>query len=345
MSTDTTTTDSTTTDSTTTDTTDTTASSTDTGYFKDTINTSDSRSQDTLALSTAADAVSVIDAFRSSSATSPWTSLDRTKVADRLTQIVQNPRTISQGSLNLCGPAAFFNVVASRHPVAVAQAATTLFDTGAADLGGLHIAPKSDLISTDYSSMVSKMTHGVTEQADWMLLGALRNSTAVFWQPDWRGNPDQELAGMTRPEEMASWFNATGFFSKVNDGGKWATNPGIPNAENLPTYPGNDNAILINTNLLGAAQKATPTADPGEKPTLSPAGFDSDHSFLLDMFPNHWVVLVSEVGGGLYADPSGGYYVTLSIWTWGDTYTDLWVPQKDFIANYYGAVTTFLKQP
>lgn len=263
-----------------------------------------------------------------------------------LEEIVRNPRVISQGSLNLCGPAAFFNIVASRHPVAVAQAATSLFDTCAADLGGLHIAPKSDLVSTNYANMVPKMTNGVTPQADYMLLGALRNSTEVFWQPNWRGNPDQELAGMTRPEELASWLNSPGFFSQVRDGGKWASNPGIPNAQNLPTYPGNDNAILVNTNLLAAAQKATPTADPGEKPTLSPAGIDSaDHTFLLSAFPNHWVILVSEVGGGLYADPSGGYYVTLSIWTWGNTYTDLWVPQKDFVDNYYGAVTTFLKSP
>lgn len=320
------------------------ATSTDTGYFKDTINVSDSRSQDTLQLSSPADALTAISTFRSSTATSPWTSLDRGQVADRLEKIVTDPRSIYQGSLNLCGPAAFFNIVASRHPVAVAQAAGTLFDTGAADLGGLHIAPKSDLISTDYASMVPKMTNGVTAQADWMLLGALRNSTEVFWQPDWRGNPDQELAGMTRPEELASWLTATGYFSTVRDGGKWASNPGIPNAQNLATYPGNDNAILINTNLLAAAKKYLGT-DSNNQPQLSDPHIDNaDHTFLLSSFPNHWVILVSEVAGGLYADPSGGYYVTLSIWTWGSTYTDLWVPQKDFIDNYYGAVTTFLKQ-
>jgi hypothetical protein len=320
--------------------------STDTGYFKDQIEVHDTRKLDTFQLSTCDDAVAVIDAFRASCETSPWKCLDRSQVADRLEEIIRDPRSIRQGSLNLCGPAAFFVVLTSRHPVAVANAATTLFDKGAADLGGLHLAPTSDLVTANYASMVPKMTDGVTTQAEWMLLGALRNTTNVFWQPNWRGDPSQELAGMTRPEELASWFNSTGFFTRVKDGGRWATNPGIPNAESLPTYQGYDNCILVNTNLLAAAQKAAQPSDPGERPTLTPAGIDSeDGSFLLNIFPNHWVVLLNEVSGGLYADNKGGYYVTLSIWSWGRPYLDLWVSTKDFVDNYYGAVTTFVQTP
>jgi hypothetical protein len=315
----------------------------DTGFFVDDIDLNDTRKQDTVAYSTSADAIAVVDAFRSSTASSPWTSLDRTQVADRLTQIVSEPRVIAQGSLNLCGPAAFFNIVALRHPLAVAEAATSLFDTGSANIGGLHIEPSSALTSADYAAMVTLMVHGITPQADWMLLGALRNTTNVFWQPAWRGDPDQELAGATRPEELASWLRSTGLFTSVVDGGKWASNPGIPNAENLATSVGNDNALLINTNLLAAAMVAVATPA-GQPPTLRSAGIDSaDHTFLLSAFPNHWVTLLNGIASSPYPDPQGGHYVLLSLWTWGRSYLSLWVPQRDFLDNYYGAVNAFVQ--
>jgi hypothetical protein len=280
----------------------------------------DQRGADTVQLSSIDDAVAIIETFRSSTATSPWNSLERGKVADRLEEIVRNPRVITQGALNLCGPAAFFNIVAGRHPVAVAQAATALFDTGACDIGGLHIAPKSDLTSVSYSDVLAKMGSSPAPQAEWMLLGALRNTTNVFWQPDWKGDPSQELAGLTRPEELASWFTATGFFAKVSDGGKWASNPGIPNAENLSLAAGTDNAVLINTNLLAATGQTT-----------------IDNSFILSSFPNHWVTLLSDV----VADTTNKV-VNVSFWTWGTPLLGLSIPQQAFLDNYYGAVTTTL---
>lgn len=280
----------------------------------------DERGADTFQLSTVDDAVAAIETFRSSTATSPWVSLDRATVADRLEEIVRNPRVITQGALNLCGPAAFFNIVTGRHPCAVAQAATALFDTGACDLGGLHIEPKSDLTSANYADMLAKMRGSPSPQAEWMLLGALRNTTNVFWQPDWKGNPDQELAGMTRPEELAGWFRSTGYFDSVDDGGRWATNPGIPNAMNLQLFTGWDHAILINANLLAAAGQGT-----------------IDNTFILRSFPNHWVTLLSEV----IPDESKNA-VTVSFWTWGTTLLSLSIPQQTFIDNYYGAVTTKL---
>src|SRR5258706_1531570 len=109
----------------------------------------DERATDTQTVSTQANAVEIINQFRSSMASSPWVSLNRTEVADRLTTIVNNPRAIYQGALNLCGPAAFFNIVASRDPVSVAQCATSLFDSGSGTIGSLKIEPKPDLISAD----------------------------------------------------------------------------------------------------------------------------------------------------------------------------------------------------
>lgn len=314
------------------------------GDFDDSLDTADLRAQDSIQLSSVSDAIAIVEAFRSSTATSPWTSLARSDVADRLEAILKDPRSINQGSLNLCGPAAFFNIVTARHPVAVARCATSLFDTGAGDLGGLHLAPNSALVSANYGDMLTRMqTAGsVAAQADWMLLGSLRNTTNVFWQPSFRGDPTQELAGMTRPEELASWLTSTGIFASVVDGGKWATNPGIPNASNLPTSQGTDNALLINTNLLAAAKvAASATVAAGQAPQLTPANLDTqNNSFIMSMFPNHWVTLLSEVVSTPYTDPNGGKYVTLSVWTWGQAHLSLWLTQADLLNNYYGAVTT-----
>lgn len=125
---------------------------------------------------------------------------------------------------------------------------------------------------------------------------------------------------MSRPEELASWFTSTGFFSSVVDGGRWATNPGIPAAESLRLLPGMDNAILINTNLLA-----------------SPLQTMVDRTFILSSFPNHWITLLSEV-----VVDTAGKVVHVSFWTWGQSFLALQIPLQDFLDNYYGAVTTKL---
>jgi len=74
----------------------------------------------------------------------PWRELDRCHVADGLQAIVTDPCTgvgLNQAMLPLCGPVAWWNVVASRHPVAVAQAGVDLYEKGQAMLGGLLVKP------------------------------------------------------------------------------------------------------------------------------------------------------------------------------------------------------------
>lgn len=288
----------------------------------------DERAEDTLTLSSADDAKAIVEAFRSSGATGPWTNVDRTAYADRLAAVLADPRVITQGALNLCGPAAFFNIVAGRHPVAVAQGAAALYESGKCDIGGLHIEAKSDLLAADYTAMVAAIqakSDVVAPPADYVLLGALRNATNPFWQPDWKGNPDQELAGMTRPEELAAWFRATGFFATVTDGGKWATNPGIPSAMNLSCAAGTDNALLVNANVLASVGLT-----------------GVDNSFILRSFPNHWVVLRTEIIVDVTPAADGTPVIDTGIWTWGASSLGLKFPQQLFADNYYGAVTTVL---
>ena len=93
--------------------------------------------------------------------------------------------------------------------------------------------------------------------------------------------------------------------------------------ESLPP----DIALLINTNLIRAAQ-----------------GRPNTGSLLTNAFPNHWVVLVSEI----ILDETNRR-VFLPIWTWGGVLQSFFegqsrnmlvVPLQAFIDNYYGSVVT-----
>jgi hypothetical protein len=288
---------------------------------------SDQRAQDTEMVSKISDALPLIEAFRGSDTVSPWTSLDRNAVADRLTEIVNEPRVIQQGQLNLCGPAAFFIQVAARDPVSFATFAVALFDNGSAQIGNLSVAPDAELIAADYADMLQKMAGSPSPQADWMLLGSLRNSTNVFWQGGWHGDPDQELAGMTRPEELASWMTQSAVYASVDDRGRWASNPGLPDALDLKPFPGTDIALLIHANLISISR-----------------GNPTDDNVLLSRFPNHWVVLLSEVLVNVMVNPDTQEpidQVSFRVWTWGGV-EDIKVTKNDFIANYFGAVISKL---
>ncbi|MEO8627229.1 MAG: hypothetical protein ABI612_03895 [Betaproteobacteria bacterium] len=293
----------------------------------------DKRAADTERKSTFDDAKAIVDNFAASTESAAWATLDRATVAQRLSELVtltddqqyaspsSGPRSLKQGGMNLCGPAAFFQSALGRDPVAVMQFATDLFNVGSASIGALTISPGRDLLDADFTAMSAK--GNTSSQAEWMLLGALRNSTDVFWQGSWEGDPDQRLAAMTRPEELADWMKRSEIWSSVEDHGKWATNPGIPNALNLTLAPGTDIAWLINTNLIAKSKLVDSKASTAVKP---------DDSFLLSSFPDHWVVLLNEPL--LNAVDNNVMY---SIWSWGQRYW-LSAPQPDFVDNYYGAV-------
>ncbi|RQS71532.1 hypothetical protein DID96_12395 [Burkholderia sp. Bp8963] len=293
----------------------------DASYFTDGEQLSDfmkdMRAADTLTKSSRDDAHQLVDTFRAADGAGAWRSLSRDAVAKRLDDVVDNPRSIQQGHLNLCGPASVMCCWAARDPVAFVNYATVLFETGKSSIGTLAIQPSDALLNQDLSTLGDTGT----DPADWMFLGALRNTTNVFWQPAWVGDPQQTLAGMTRPEEVAAWMTATGIYSRVRNEGNWATVAGLPHAMDIDLAEGTDVILLINVSLLAAADSSVPF----------------DRTFLLNQFPNHYVVLLSGVVPQLNGD-----IVLLSVWTWGNNKVDLKVPKQAFIDNYYGAVIASL---
>lgn len=285
----------------------------------------DTRANDTRTVSDIDAARDVIAAFRDGEGSGSWIGLDRTEVADRLRDLIDNPRLIRQGALNLCGPAALLLMWNSRDPLGFATFATTLYESGS-DLGSLAIAPKDALLAQDYSNL-STGTYG----ADWMLLSAIRNTDQPFWQSSWVGDPQQTLAGLTRPEELADWLRATGIYDQVSDEGNWASPAGIPHATGIEFREGRDVALLINTNLLHDARRSAAAID---------------DQFLLNLFPNHYIVGLNNISVAVMDGPAGEDGVPkfrkddvlLSIWSWGENSFDLAVPPQSFLDNYYGAV-------
>lgn len=298
--------------------------STDSGWFTDTQDLgafmTDMRAADTRTVSSLDDARSLLTEFAARSDVSPWTSLDRSDVADRLQELVVSPRSVQQGALNLCGPATFMCMWTARDPVGFATYATQLFETGVGQIGSLEVRPGNDLLTQDFAAMLGRMGGNPTRAADWMVLGALRNQADAFWQGSWTGDPTQQLAGLTRPEELTSWLQATGIYAQVHDQGNWVSPAGLPQAEGLMFTEGTDVALLIHLNLINTAE---------HKP--------KDSDFLLSQFPDHYVMLLNEVVADVSSD-----VVHLSVWTWGENKLDLAVPRQAFIDNYYGSVTAVL---
>jgi hypothetical protein len=253
---------------------DTIPSKTDTGWFDDAEQLGtfmeDQRIVDTRMSSSFDDAQSIISDFAASEESGAWSPLDGATVAERLVTLIAPAsggdagtgyRSLAQAGLNLCGPAALLMMAMGRDPAAVARYATELFDTGTGSLGNFSVSASEELLGTDFSDVSSRGS--ISSQAEWMMLSAIRNATEAFWQPEWTGDPDQELAGMTRPEELADWMRQTGIWSSVEDNGRWASNPGIPDATSIGMFEGTDTAVLIHVNLIKESSIAD--GDPAAK--------------------------------------------------------------------------------
>jgi hypothetical protein len=292
----------------------------------------DTKGGDKKRFSTIADARSLVEEFRSRTAESAWPSLDRSNVADRLLELIGPEsgddsstsdvagRAMQQGSMNLCGPAAFFHLVIKRDPLMFATYATQLFDFGTASLGTLQVVPGDDIVKADYSSFLPRMTNGICPQADWMALGALRNSTNAFFTGSFHGDPTQELSAGTTPAELAHWLVQTGLYLSVKNQANWMQSVGIPHAEGLSLSEGVDVLPLINANLINKARN-----------------LPSDTNWPLTEFPNHWVVLIGEVMKDVTKDA-----VFFNIWTWGRKEI-LDVPLSAFVQNYYGELIATMR--
>jgi hypothetical protein len=143
-------------------------------------------------------------------------------------------------------------------------------------------------------------------------MSALRDSENAV--TDYEGTPEEDVAGMTTPAEMADWLAATGLYTSVRDEGNWVVTKGVAHALGLVPGAGTDIALLINAHILGSASAANKKAD----------------DFILSAFPNHFVVLKTPI-----VERSG--MIEFQCWSWASIYS-VSVPRDTFDANYYGGI-------
>lgn len=266
--------------------------------------------------STKADALAAIGTFAARTEPGAW-QLDRGAVATRLEEIVNDPNVVDQDGLNLCGPASFVRLWAGRDPLAFVTFAADLYDNGMADIGIYHVEPDSDsLISKDYAAVAAVAGADFIPGADWMVLGSIRDAENAFF--DFEGVPGEDVAAASTPGDIAEWMVASGLYSGVSNEGNFFFTKGLDHALGLNPSANRDVVMLINAHMIDEMNVVT-----GEK---------KSSEFILNAFPNHFIVLASSV------EEIEGDKVRLSYWTWGQPIATGEVDKATFEANYYGAV-------
>src|SRR4051812_17228429 len=166
------------------------------------------------------EALAAVDVFEAEERQDVAWQLDRGWTLIRLRELLRNPELIDQRGLNACAPAVFFRVWLARDPVAAATFACALLRDGSAAIGSLRVAPSWKLLGQNYASLKAATDaahpHATPENADWMLLSALRDSENIWF--DYAGEPytaGDAVAGLTLPSTVASWLSATNLYSSV----------------------------------------------------------------------------------------------------------------------------------
>jgi len=260
-------------------------------------------------------ALSLLTAFeKRTTPKGKWPHIGRVALANGLKDRVKKPDRIAQKATPLCGPASFLRTVARSTPYLFANAGVELYEKGRTKIGSLEIVPGSELIGD--------RPQGNTNVADWIMMASLRDSDNWVLSPS--GVFGGNLAGITRPGTIASWFKAAGY-SKVLEKAymqkRHTTDQFaqfLAEASRLYTQ-GYKVLMLIDADVL----------DP------------KTQNDSISLFPDHWVALYSKVTDkGLKAYDSP---ISLTVWTWGHARPVPLSPKnsllkKYFINKFYGFV-------
>ena len=302
----------------------------------------DQRGADTRKVSRVADAQALVDAWVGRGRPTVWRGLNAEQVGREIRERCANYRLFQQGNLNLCGPAALFSMWAGRDPVAYARYALGMMERGVGSIGRRTLRASSTMMALRYPRMGSvalleEPPHAVaqsnpnvtmsTPAADFMCLAPLRNNANAILPYDGRRSNEQ-LAGLTTPEELTTWMTDAGTWSTVRNEANWARVRGYDHGMGLMPGGGTDIALLINVNALSAARRVQGLDNGG---TANP--FTPDNAFILNQFPNHFVILLAEM-----VPDTRARTLSMSVWTWGGSYNFEGVPMQRFMDNYYGAV-------
>src|SRR5512139_872628 len=146
-------------------------------------------------------AQAVIAAFADGDAAGAW-RFDRSAVAQRLRELVDDPLLIRQGRANLCGPAAMMALWLRDDPEAATTYAVHLFERGEARIGALPVRASARLRATAAGADCPP--------ADWLMMAALRDSTNRVLPYAHARGPREAAAAITLPGAVARWLRAAG---------------------------------------------------------------------------------------------------------------------------------------
>lgn len=241
-----------------------------------------------------------------------WPNLNRSDVADGLEVRIADPTRISSAHSSLCGAASVIYELATADPVAYAQAAINLYESGQATIRSLIIKPSSTLRSGILPAQ--------NDAADWLVLGSLRDSENWLFTYKENGHWWDDVKAIQLPHTVATWMQRFGYSD-------------IRNETNLMFTKGWDNLVEAN-NFYGKGYKVSLF--------INSCMMYSSSQDEISAVPDHWIGMASKATSStIHADPHSKFKI--SVFSWGKIQAipvDPSVPMhpKVFLQNYYGYV-------
>jgi hypothetical protein len=283
-------------------------------------------------------ALSFLQKAAAENATPAWKHLNWQTVIKRVTDLVLGPHLVNQRGLNACGPAVFFKLWFERDPLGAAVFAYRLLKSGAAEIGPINVNPRASLVAKDYNAIRARVDKvrssmpAMPEEAEWMLMGALRDSeNMVFPYPAEPRALGESASGMTLPMTLTSWLRATNVYSFVaND----TDIRGASRESLLNLVPSNEVDVVILCDSALQGDLYPETYNRGRPPKHAPEGGRVG-------VPQHYIHWKSQVHTA--GVPPRGWY-RVDIWSQGKDWVRNWISQEAFISSYFGAITAVVRR-
>jgi hypothetical protein len=240
---------------------------------------------------------------------SSWTGLDEKTVMNRIDELKHDANAIEQGSLGLCGEAAFFHHVLQLQPALFGSMAKSLFMTGWGFLKDITIHPRPGLLNNNYLT-IRAADRSIPSQADWMVLSALCDSSNYVL--GFTGEAHEEIASMTFPDTLMSWYEKCGLYKSVSVDGWGVDLIGLGLGTNLATYLANV-VKTERTHITMLIRRVMLL--PGTNPLIL-----------------HYITLESA-----FSFNQSDSTVTFRYWSWGETIKEKTLSWTDFRTTYLGA--------
>jgi hypothetical protein len=249
-----------------------------------------------------------------------WPNINKLDLASGLIARIDNPNLINQSGTPFCGPASVVRSLATNNADGYAQAAIDLYVRGTTRINNLTITPGNN--------MKRAAVPANTNVADWIMLGSIRDSSNWFLSAGgWFGS---NLAGITIPAQIETWFRNAGYTDVINDTS--LSGGDIPSVKSMRALrasqkfsDGYNVCMLIDADLLEA---------------------DTQNDYF-SLYPDHWVVLnstITNAGTMNYND-----LASFQVYTWGtgtrqvpETPPGSPLTHEKFLGKFYGFVAAKL---